>query len=55
MDRLGIDAENGLSKDDFVTATPKLFENADADENGAVSQSEFEQASRHVGRLLILE
>jgi len=54
MDRLGID-EDGLTKNDFVTAAPKLFERADTDNNGTVSQSEFEQASRHVGRLLILE
>jgi len=54
MDRLGID-EDGLTKNDFVTAAPKLLERADTDNNGTVSQSEFEQASRHVGRLLILE
>jgi len=54
MDRLGID-EDGLTKNDFVTAAPKLFERADADNNGAVSRSEFEQASQHIGRLLILE
>lgn len=54
MDRLGID-EDGLTKNDFVTAAPKLFERADADNNGTVSQSEFQQASRQIGRLLILE
>ena len=55
MERLGIDAEDGLDKDDFVGAPPILFERADEDGNGTVSQSEFKQASRHVGRLLILE
>jgi Ca2+-binding EF-hand superfamily protein len=55
MDRLGIDADNGLNKDEFVAASPKLFERADRDGNGTVSQSEFEQASRHIGRLFILE
>jgi hypothetical protein len=54
MDRLGID-EDGLTKNDFVTTAPKLFERADTDNDGTVSQSEFEQASRHVGRMLILE
>jgi Ca2+-binding EF-hand superfamily protein len=54
MDRLGID-EDGLTKNDFVTAAPKLFERADADNNGTVSQSEFEQASQNIGRLFILE
>jgi hypothetical protein len=55
MDRLGVDATDGLTKDDFVAATPKLFETADEDGNGTVSRSEFEQASRHIGRLIILE
>jgi EF hand/EF-hand domain pair len=54
MERLGID-EDGLTKNDFVTAAPKLFERADADNNGTVSQSEFDQASQQVGRLMILE
>jgi hypothetical protein len=52
MDRLGID---GLSKADFVGASPTPFERADADGNGTVSQSEFEQASRQIGRLTVLE
>jgi Ca2+-binding EF-hand superfamily protein len=55
MDRLGVDATDGLTKDDFAAATPKLFETADEDGNGTVSRSEFEQASRHIGRLIVLE
>jgi len=55
MDRLGIDDEDSLTKADFVGATPKLFERADADNNGSVSQSEFEQAPGNVGRLMLLE
>lgn len=55
MDRLGIDAQNGLSKDAFVGAPPLLFERADENADGTVSQAEFEQASRQIGRLMILE
>lgn len=55
MDRLGIDGGGGLDRDDFVGAAPILFERADEDDDGSVSQAEFEQASGHIGRLLILE
>jgi hypothetical protein len=55
MDRLGIDAPDGLSKTDFIGRTPMLFERADEDDNGSVSKSEFEQAAGHIGRLILMD
>jgi hypothetical protein len=55
MDRLGIDESDGLSKTDFVSRAPLLFERADEDGDGKVSQSEFQQAGRHIGRLIVME
>jgi hypothetical protein len=55
MDRLGIDESDGLSKTDFVSRAPLLFDRADEDGDGTVSQSEFNQAGRHIGRLILME
>jgi hypothetical protein len=54
MGFLGID-DDGLSKSDLVSVTSTLFERADADANGTVSQDEFKLTSRNVGRFAILE
>lgn len=55
MDRLGIDAPDGLSKTDFVGRSPMLFDRADEDDNGSVSKSEFEQAAGRIGRLFMMD
>jgi len=55
MDRLGIDTPEGLSKDEFVNRTPLLFDRADENGDGTVSQSEFNQAAGHIGRLILME
>jgi EF hand/EF-hand domain pair len=55
MDRLGIDEPDGLSKSDFVSRAPLLFDRADENGDGTVSQSEFNQADRNIGRLILME
>lgn len=55
MQRFGIDASEGLGKSDFVTAMPKLFDRADTDGNGSISQSEFDQVGGNIGRLIVME
>jgi hypothetical protein len=55
MDRLGIDTPEGLSKAEFVERAPLLFERADEDGDGKVSQSEFQAAGRNIGRLIVME
>lgn len=55
LKKLGIDTADGLGKSDFVSATPKLFERADKDGNGSISESEFDQSAANIGRLIIME
>lgn len=55
MRRLGITETDALEKTDFVATTPSLFERADQDGDGTLSKSEFAPASKHIGRLIIME
>jgi len=52
MDRLGYDAEAGVSKSDFLAKQPRALERADRDEDGAISQEEFRGGARFLERML---